>query len=96
MEKWEQFEEKRKELKKKYKSFRKKRIMLCVIYNILADILIFTFLKGKLFPYSIPAFIASTALSVIFMFRAINELLKIEAEQEKLLLDEAPIGKIKI
>ncbi len=96
MDNWEKFEEKREKLKKKYKNFRKKRILTCIVYNILADIIIFTFLKGELFPYAIPAFIVSTALSVILMFKAINELLKIEAEQEKLLLDEAPIGKIKI
>ncbi len=96
MENWGKFEEKRIALKKKYKAFRTKRILFCIAYNILADILIFTFLKGELFPYAIPLFIASTALSVILMFRAINELLKIEATQEKLLLDEAPVGKIKL
>lgn len=93
---WKEFDKKRLKLHKKYKRLKWKPRIIWILYNILADIIIFCFLTGRSFPFAVFTCFFSTVLSTVYLIKAINELSRIEAEQDRILMNDAPVGKLKL
>lgn len=96
-EDWEKYEKTRDELRKKFKKLRWKTRLVWLVYNIAADALLFGVLAPRTStPLALGVVVFSTMLSTIMMLQKIKGWLKIEAEQERLLMDNAPVGKIRL
>lgn len=93
--KWQEYEKKHAELKKHFKKEYLKVLAIFLSYNIVADLIIY-FIKDLIAPMGFVAFIISTGLSLYMMLKAITNLKNIKSNQEKLLQQEAPVGKIRL
>ncbi len=95
-DKWQQYEEKRKALNKKFKKQYLKVLLIFLAYNIVADILIFAVLKTFIGgPFAIVAFLVSTGLSFFFALKSFTDLKNIKNQQEIQLMQDAPVGRIR-
>lgn len=96
-EDWEKYERARTELRRRFKKYRWLTRLVWFIYNVAADALLFGLLAPRTsVPTTLGVVAFSTMLSTIMMFKKIKDWLQIEAEQEKLLMDNAPVGKIRL
>ena len=96
-EDWEKYEKARADLKRKFRRLRWRTRLVWFIYNVIADVLLFTLLAPRTSVPTTWGFAAfSTLLSTIIMFKKIKDWLQIEAEQERLLMNNAPVGKIRL
>ncbi|MBR4949528.1 MAG: hypothetical protein IKZ25_02005 [Clostridia bacterium] len=95
-DKWQEYEKKKADLHKKYNRLRWRPRIICLGYNIIADILIFSFLSGTKLPFGVIICVLSTVISLVYMLKATGELTKIEKQQETILINEAPVGKFKV
>ncbi len=96
-EDWEKYEKSRAELRRKFKKLRWQTRLVWFIYNVTVDALLFGVLAPRTStPLALGVAVFSTMLSTIMMFKKIKNWLEIEAEQEKLLMDNAPVGKIRL
>lgn len=94
--KWKQYEEKQKALKKQFQKQYLKVLLVFIAYNLVADIVIFL-IKGIITePIAVVAFLVSTGLSFYIALKAFVDLKKIKTQQENLLMQEAPVGKIRL
>lgn len=93
---WQAFEEKRKKLHRKYTKLKWRARAIWLIYNAIANFLIFFLLTGKSFPFAVFICFFSTVLSTVYLIKAIMGLNKIEAEQDRLLMNDAPLGRLKL
>ena len=94
--KWKQYEEKQKALKKQFKKQYLKVFLVFIAYNLVADIVIFL-IKGIITePIAVVVFLVSTGLSFYIALKAFVDLKKIKTQQENLLMQEAPVGKIRL
>lgn len=96
-EDWEKYEKARADLRRKFRKWRWLTRLVWFLYNMIADALLFGLLAPQTsIPTTIGVVAFSTMLSTIMMFKKIKDWLRIEAEQERLLMDNAPIGKIRL
>lgn len=95
-ENWQEFEKKRDLLHKKYKKLKRKPKLIWLVYNIIIEVCLFAFIGEGNYPYAILISLLSFTLSSVYMIKAINNLSKVEAEQDLLLMNDAPVGKLKI
>ncbi len=96
MNKWKDYEQKQKELHIKY---RNKRIVLLLIWLLCAAVVtvIWTLFKEKLgVQLLFMVILFSNAILVFIFFRKIHEQKRFEKQQEALLREEEPIGRMKI
>lgn len=93
---WKAFEEKRKALHTKYCKMKWRNRIIWLCFNVVVDFLIFSFINQSRLPLAVVLCMISTILSTVYMIKSINELKKIEAEQDLILMNDAPIGKIKL
>ncbi len=93
---WKEFDKKQIALHKKFsrQKWRVRFIWLC--FNLLAYILFFTLITGRNFPFAVFASVASTIISSMYFIKKLNELSRIEAKQDIILMNEAPIGRLKL
>jgi hypothetical protein len=94
--KWKQYEEKQKALKKHFKKQYLKVWLIFIAYNLVADIIIFLLSGIITEPIAIVVFLVSTGLSFYIALKAFVDLKKIKTQQETLLMQEAPVGKIRL
>ncbi|MBO5872853.1 MAG: hypothetical protein J6Q56_01440 [Clostridia bacterium] len=93
--KWQEYEKKQADLKKHFKRQYLKVLSIFFAYNIVADLVIY-FISDLIAPMGFVAFIISTGLSLYIMLKSIAGLKNIKLNQERLLQQEAPVGKIRI
>ena len=94
--KWQQYEEKQKALKKQFKKQYLKVWIIFAVYNVIADVAIILLSGIITEPIAIVAFLVSTGLSFYIALKAFVDLKKIKTQQETLLMQEAPVGKIRL
>ena len=94
--KWQQYEEKQKALKKHFSKQYLKVWLIFLGYNLVADVVIFLIRGIITEPIAIVAFLVSTGLSLYIALKAFVDLKKIKTQQENLLMQEAPVGKIRL
>ena len=95
-EKLARYEAKKEALNKQFKKQYLKVWIIWLIYNAVADTAIFL-LEGVIgLPFAIVAFLVSTGLSLYLAFKSTAELKCIKSRQETLLMEEMPVGKIRI
>lgn len=90
--KWEQYQQRVDDLHKKYKKRRWLARLIWLAYFVPTTALIL-WLVGL--PFSIPVAVFNLMMSFVVLSQNIKSNLRIEAEQERLLMDEAPMGKIR-
>ena len=95
-EKWQQYEEKVKALKKQFLKQYLKVWAVFIIYNIVADVAIYLLRGIMTEPIAIVAFLVSTGLSFYIALKSVVDLKNINTAQENKLMEDAPIGKIRI
>ncbi|MEE0927650.1 MAG: hypothetical protein UIG59_00540 [Acutalibacteraceae bacterium] len=95
-EKWQQYEEKVKALKKQFLKQYLKVWAVFIIYNIVADVAIYLLRGIMTEPIAIVAFLVSTGLSFYIALKSVVDLKNIKTAQENKLMEDAPIGKIRI
>lgn len=93
--KWQEYEKKQADLKKHFKRQYLKVLAIFFAYNIIADLIIY-FLGDLIAPMGFVAFVISTGLSLYIMLKSIANLKSIKTNQERLLQQEAPVGRIRI
>lgn len=94
--KWQQYEEKRKALKKQFAKQYLKVWIIFLAYNIVADVVIYL-LRGVLTePIAIVAALVSTLVSFYIALKSVVDLKNIKTQQENLLMQDAPVGKIRL
>jgi hypothetical protein len=95
-EKWQVYEEKRKALKKQFRAQYLKVWLVFIAYNIVADVVIYLLREIMTEPIAIVAFLVSTGLSFYIALKSVVDLKNIKTTQENKLMEDAPIGKIRI
>ena len=92
----EKYEAKRKELNKHFSKEFLKVWLFFFIYNAVADVVIY-FIKDIISsPMAVVAVLVSTGISFFITLKSVAELKNIKNEQENKLMQDAPLGKIKI
>ncbi len=93
---YQKYEAKQKELKKQFSKEYLKVWLFFFIYNAVADTAIY-FLRDILTgPIAVVAVVVSTGVSFYIALKAVVDLKQIKTEQENKLMQDAPLGKIKI
>lgn len=92
----EKYEAKKKELSRHFAKQYLKVWVIFVIYNIVADIVIFFIRNYITSPIAVVAVLVSTGLSFYMTLKSIAELRNIKTAQENKLIHELPISKINI
>ena len=85
--------EKMKALKKHFKKLKTVAILLWLAANIIIDSIVIAFFSIEVIIFAI---IITTILSTLFMIKYLNNLDKIRITQETQLMEEAPLGRLKI
>lgn len=85
--------EKMKALKKHFKKLKAVGILLWLAANIIIDSAVIAFFSIEVIIFAI---IITTILSTLFMIKYLNNLDKIRVAQEMQLMEEAPLGRLKI
>ena len=93
---WKEFDKKRLALRKKFRRQKWRVRFFWIGFNLLAYILFFTLITGKNFPFAVFASVVSTIISSMYFIKKLNELSRIEAKQDLILMNEAPIGRLKL
>lgn len=92
----EKYEAKKKALSHHFAKQYLKVWVIFVIYNIVADIVIFFIRNYITSPIAVVAVLVSTGLSFYMTLKSIAELRNIKTAQENKLIHELPISKINI
>lgn len=92
----EKYEAKKKALSRHFAKQYLKVWVIFVIYNIVADIVIFFIRNYITSPIAVVAVLVSTGLSFYMTLKSIAELRNIKTAQENKLIHELPISKINI
>lgn len=92
-EKRRQHTEKLKSLKKHFKKLKLIAILICLSFNIVVDIIVFSIASAEIIVFSV---IIALILSVMLLFNYLNRLDKIRIAQETQLMEETPLGKMKL
>lgn len=85
--------EKMKELKKHFKRLKLIAVILWLIANIIIDTVAILFLSIEVMIFAI---IISFILSTMYMIKYLNNIDKIRITQETQLMEETPLGRLKI
>lgn len=95
-EKLARYEEKKAALDKQFKKQYLRVWLIFAIYNLIADVIIFL-LEGVIgLHFVIVALLVSSGLSLYLAFKSTAELKNIKNRQETLLMEEMPVGRIRI
>ncbi len=96
MTNYEKYEAKQKELKKQFSKEYLKVWLFFFAYNIVADIAIYFLREILTEPIAVVAVLVSTGISFFITLKAVVDLKHIKTEQENKLMQDAPLGKIKM
>ncbi|MBE6750295.1 MAG: hypothetical protein E7560_03940 [Ruminococcaceae bacterium] len=94
--KWQVYEEKRKEIKKRYKRLRRNVWLICIPYIAVSEAIIL-YLCGKQYPHiAILASLFNVGFALVLAFYKTNYWRNEEEEKSNQVIEEAPVGRFKI
>lgn len=92
-EEQKQHEEKMLLLKKYFRKLKLRASLLCFAFNVVVDTLVIIFVSVEVIIFAI---LVTLWLSCMFLFTYLRKLNKIKITQETQLMEETPLGKMKI
>lgn len=95
-EKQQIYNEKLNSLTKHFKKMKTITVFCWLLFNIAVDVTTFLVFKGEHIELFVFSFILAAMISTLIMVNTLNRLDKIRVAQETLLIEQAPLGKIKI